>query len=109
MALTLVMLQSSDPAARTAKLKDDPTQGGTSGFHFGRGDTLVIAIDTTSLPLGTVFKSVSFYPTADESVPMGSETWVRIDLPGYQHVHPELDSVGPQAAHPHHRHRVRAR
>ena len=81
MGTTTVMVQRNDPAMHTATLKDDPTLSGTQGFHFGRGDTLVIAIDTTSLPLGTVFKSISFYPTADESVPMGTETWVRIDLP----------------------------
>lgn len=57
-----------DPnAAGSAILKDNPSADGTRGLCLNDGDTLVLAIDTTSFPSTTVFQSVTFYPTSDET------------------------------------------
>lgn len=64
---TQVSIQKDDATKRTAKMANNPSAGGTKGLFFAASDSLVLSIDTGSFGSGAKFKSITFFPTSDES------------------------------------------
>jgi hypothetical protein len=57
-----------DPnASGSAVLSGNPSSNGSRGLCLNDGDTFRLTIDTKSFPSTTLFQSITFFPTSDET------------------------------------------